>query len=145
MVIGGLHLPKGVCADYDVVLISIIPLTQDNFHKQTTVGMQNYTIHRDASAFPEPEEFRPERWLDEDGESDALRKQAFTPFSVGPRRCIGMTLAEMELSTLTAAFFRRFDGEVDPLMREEDMWLYDTFNAAPTGGKLVVKLREEVD
>ncbi|KAK0638431.1 Cytochrome P450 monooxygenase FUS8 [Lasiodiplodia hormozganensis] len=56
--------------------------------KGTTVGSQNYTVLRDATAFPDPENFLPERWLEKEG--DELRKEAFTPFSVGPRSCIGI-------------------------------------------------------
>lgn len=55
---------------------------------QTTVGSQNYTVLRDTTAFPEPDSFLPARWLDKEG--DELRKEAFTPFSVGPRSCIGI-------------------------------------------------------
>ncbi|TPX12372.1 uncharacterized protein E0L32_007019 [Thyridium curvatum] len=79
--------------------------------KGTTVGTQNYTMHRNAEAFPEPEEFIPERWLEPD--KGDLRKASWTPFSVGSRRCIGINLAQMELSKMAASFFRRFDGSVD--------------------------------
>jgi len=55
---------------------------------QTVVGTQNYTIHRNEEAFPEPESFQPERWLEKEG--DERRKEAFTPFSIGRRSCIGI-------------------------------------------------------
>jgi cytochrome P450 len=57
---------------------------------QTIVGTQNYTIHRDYEAFPQPEAFRPERWLDDDKDMQQLRKKAFTPFGVGSRKCVGI-------------------------------------------------------
>ncbi|OQV09315.1 hypothetical protein CLAIMM_13449 [Cladophialophora immunda] len=106
--------------------------------KGTIVGTQNYTIHRWASAFPDAEKFDPDRWLSK--EDDEERRLAFTPFSVGPRRCIGMNLAEMELNLLTASFFLRFDATIDPSMTDEDMRLYDTFNAGPAGAKLLLHL-----
>ncbi|KAH8654787.1 cytochrome P450 [Ilyonectria robusta] len=59
--------------------------------KGTVVGIQNYTVHRWESAFPNPEHFNPDRWLD-DKHADQ-RKEAFVPFSVGARRCIGMKSA----------------------------------------------------
>lgn len=52
------------------------------------------------------------------------------------------SLAEMELSMLTAAFFLRFDALIDPAMEEEDMRMLDTFNAGPVGARLLLKLRE---
>lgn len=48
----------------------------------------------------------------------------------------------MELSKVTAAFFRRFDASIDPSMDLDDMRMYDTFNAAPAGGKLLLRLRK---
>ncbi|OMP85175.1 Averantin oxidoreductase, partial [Diplodia seriata] len=104
------------------------------------VGSQNYTVLRDATAFPDPGNFFPERWLGEEG--DELRREAFTPFSVGPRACIGINLAKMELNKLVAAFFLRFNAEVDESMREEDMRMYDLFSAGPSGGKLLIRLAE---
>jgi len=70
-------------------------------------------------------------------------KEIFTPFSVGSRKCVAVNLAQMELSKTVAAFFRRFDGSIDPSMTEADMRMYDTFNAGPAGAKLLVNLREE--
>jgi cytochrome P450 len=48
-------------------------------------------LHRDPSAFPDPDAFRAERFADET--SDAL---PYLPFGGGPRRCIGQALAEAE-------------------------------------------------
>jgi benzoate 4-monooxygenase len=48
----------------------------------------------------------------------------------------------MELNKVTAAFFRRFDASIDPSMRPEEMRMYDTFNAAPAGGRLLLRLKE---
>ncbi|EEU33407.1 uncharacterized protein NECHADRAFT_89500 [Fusarium vanettenii 77-13-4] len=59
-----------------------------HIQKGTIVGIQNYTIHRWEPAFPEPERFIPDRWLDD--ENIEQRKEAFVPFSVGSRRCIGI-------------------------------------------------------
>ncbi|KAL6788033.1 benzoate 4-monooxygenase [Trichoderma afarasin] len=107
--------------------------------KGTIVGTQNYTTHRCEDVFPQADKFIPERWL-----VDNLTplKEAFTPFSLGPRKCIGLNLAEMELRILTASFFRRFNVSLDSSMKMEDMVQYDTFNAAPVGAKLLVHLVE---
>lgn len=54
----------------------------------TIVGTQNYTIHRDPVAFPDAEKFKPGRWIDD--ESEKIRKDAWTPFSAGSRKCVGI-------------------------------------------------------
>lgn len=48
----------------------------------------------------------------------------------------------MELRMLIAAFFLRFGGKIHSSMKEEDMVLYDTFNASPIGKRLIVQLKE---
>lgn len=54
----------------------------------TVVSCQPYSMHRmDAHAFPEPDAFRPERWLEEKGSAE--RNRLFFAFSNGGRACIG--------------------------------------------------------
>jgi cytochrome P450 family 135 len=58
-------------------------------------------LHRDPSAFPAPEEFRPERFLAADTPA------AYLPFGGGNRRCLGEWLAEMELASVPPAVLRQ--------------------------------------
>lgn len=54
----------------------------------TTVSCQAYSVQRtDAGVFPEPDAFRPERWLEPKG--DAERKRLFFAFANGGRGCVG--------------------------------------------------------
>ena len=48
----------------------------------------------------------------------------------------------MELNKLTAAFFLRFDAQIDPSTTEADMEMLDVFSASPVGGKLLLILRD---
>lgn len=62
-----------------------------NIPKASIVGTQNYTVHRDPVAFPDPEQFVPERWLEDapykgSPEQEKAMKEAFVPFSVGTRK-----------------------------------------------------------
>ena len=52
------------------------------------------------------------------------------------------SLAKMELSKVTAAFFLRFNAEIDPDMTEDAMKLFDQFSASPVGGRLLIRVRE---
>jgi cytochrome P450 len=71
-----------------------------------------WAMHRDPRFFPEPERFRPERWLD--GLQKRLPRFAYFPFGGGPRLCIGNAFAMMESVLLLAAIARRFRLELLP-------------------------------
>jgi cytochrome P450 len=67
-------------------------------------------LHYREDVFPEPHEFRPERFLD--GKAD---NYAWIPFGGGVRRCIGAAFAEYEMRTILREFVTRADlHAVDP-------------------------------
>jgi cytochrome P450 len=74
----------------------------------TEVGVSPYSIHHNAKYFPKPFEYRPERWLDEGEELD-IAQEAYAPFSLGPRSCIGKGMAYMEMMITMARILILFD------------------------------------
>ena len=66
----------------------------------TVIGTPIYALHHNEQYFPQPYEFVPERWLEhkEEGvEGKESPRDAFTPFSIGARGCIGKSVAYMEM------------------------------------------------
>ncbi|KAL8975415.1 MAG: hypothetical protein Q9197_000354 [Variospora fuerteventurae] len=59
----------------------------------TAVGMSACLVHLDESIYPEPNEFRPERWLDDAGQRHSRLDQYFLSFSRGSRFCVAFRLA----------------------------------------------------
>jgi cytochrome P450 len=59
-----------------------------------------YSLHRDARWFPDPDRFKPERFLPE--YSDQIPRYAFLPFGTGPRKCIGSAFATLEATLILA-------------------------------------------
>lgn len=80
--------------------------------KRHIVLISMYATHRDPRFFPEPDAFRPERWLD--GLEKRLPRGAFIPFGLGSRKCIGASFAMMEATLLLATIARRWRFELTP-------------------------------
>ncbi|MFC4359374.1 cytochrome P450 [Halobium salinum] len=80
----------------------------------TTLTLPAFRIHNDPRWYDDPDAFRPERWTDE-MEAD-LPEYAYFPFGGGPRHCIGMRFATLEMKLALATFVRRwaFDLRSDP-------------------------------
>lgn len=104
--------------------------------KDTNIGMQNYVHHRDPKVFPQPDDFLPHRWLGDNSDMN----DALTPFSLGPRNCIGQNLARAELYLATSKIFRTMKVKLADTMRVEDMAMQDVFIGIPKGQKLVIKV-----
>jgi cytochrome P450 len=68
------------------------------------VWVDAHAVHRDPNVYPQPEAFRPERFLDEppDGYS-------FLPFGGGTHRCLGVSLALLELKVVLGEILKRFE------------------------------------
>ncbi|KAF3766155.1 cytochrome P450 [Cryphonectria parasitica EP155] len=80
--------------------------------------------HRDPDFWPRPDEFVPERWLAREGDALHVRKNAFRPFELGPRGCIGQELAQLELRAILAMTIREF--EIRSVYAENDPeWMGD--------------------
>ncbi|NXG02875.1 CP3A9 protein, partial [Sakesphorus luctuosus] len=74
--------------------------------KGTVVTIPPYVLHRIPEYWPNPEEFRPERFSKENKES--LDPYTYLPFGAGPRNCIGMRFALLTLKVAIASLLQRF-------------------------------------
>jgi cytochrome P450 len=74
--------------------------------------MSQWVNHRDRKYFPEPQEFRPERW--ENGLAKRLPKFAYYPFGGGQRMCIGSAFASIEAPIVLATVGQQYRFTVDP-------------------------------
>ncbi|KAI0154663.1 cytochrome P450 [Xylariaceae sp. FL1272] len=93
----------------------------------TPVSMSTYFVHMDQNIFPDPQSFKPERWIEAAKQGQNL-KRFIVAFSRGSRICLGMNLAYAELFMTLAALVRRFDMELyeshpDDVRMDQEMGL----------------------
>jgi cytochrome P450 len=70
------------------------------------VAYCSWASHRLPEVFPEPDEFRPERFAPE--EKARLPKGAYVPFGGGSRTCVGMRFGQIEARTIASLILQRF-------------------------------------
>jgi len=88
--IGGYELPAGV---------SVTPSV--------------YLVHRNPEIYPEPEAFRPERFLD-----NPPGTYTWIPFGGGVRRCLGASFAQFEMAVVLKELVKR--REIRPVKQESE-------------------------
>ncbi|XP_073197970.1 cytochrome P450 4V2-like isoform X3 [Lepidochelys kempii] len=98
--------------------------------KGTQVIIVTYALHRDPEVFPDPEEFRPERFFPEN--SSGRHIYAYVPFSAGSRNCIGQRFAQVEERAVLAIILQRF--WVETSQKREDLDLVAELILRPNKG-----------
>ena len=81
----------------------------------TDVFISPFFIHRHPAHWADPERFDPHRFNEAD--NAARNRFAYIPFGVGPRHCIGESLAMYEIATHLAVMSRHF--RLTPLCDQE--------------------------
>ncbi|XP_015909978.1 cytochrome P450 10 [Parasteatoda tepidariorum] len=72
--------------------------------------MSQYTVGRDPIRFPEPHEFKPDRWT-RTGPRSEQTAHCCMPFGIGARACIGRRVAELKMRLLLTRVVQRFHLE----------------------------------
>ncbi|KAJ8298759.1 hypothetical protein KUTeg_022819 [Tegillarca granosa] len=70
-----------------------------------------WKVHHDSSVYPEPFEFKPERFLDVNGDilpADHIIRQNMLSFSIGKRSCIGEVFAKNRLFMFFSTLMQNF-------------------------------------
>jgi len=101
----------------------------------TAIAISILLLHHREDLYPQPFEFRPERWLE-----NKPGTYEWIPFGGGIRRCLGAALAMAEQRVVLEAMARRLDLEAeDP---EPEHALHRNVTMIPArGGRVVVRSR----
>jgi len=82
--------------------------------KDTTVLTNLWSLHHDPEIWDDPDAFRPQRFLDEEGNFVPPKADRFLPFSAGRRVCLGESLARIELFLVLTRLLHSFKFENPP-------------------------------
>ena len=112
-------------------LVAPMRLADYELPARWTVMPCMYLLHHEPSLYPEPDRFRPERFLD--GPPDA---HAWAPFGAGARHCVGTNLALHVIETILATVLPRVRlqapvEEPEPIARRN-------FTLSPGRGAVIV-------
>jgi cytochrome P450 len=95
-----------------------------------TVALPILLLHRDPQVFPDPGEFRPERF------ADGAAPSSFIPFGGGNRACLGRSLPATELATVLPELLRR--RRLRPLARRPERMVVRGTVLVPRRGEVTV-------
>jgi len=96
------------------------------------------TIQRRSDLYPQPRQFRPERFLG----PDAPDTYTWVPFGGGTRRCLGASFALMELRVVMRRILER--TELQPAAKDLDKVQFRAITLAPRDGVQVLQARPPV-
>ncbi len=105
------------------------------FPKGWTLMPCVFLIHQDPQVYPEPERFRPERFLEHGGPSSRV----WLPFGAGPRHCVGSSLSMMAVKVIMRGVLSR--AELEPDRPEAEAIVRRNFTLGPARGARVVMTR----
>ncbi|XP_038202454.1 cytochrome P450 3A11-like isoform X7 [Arvicola amphibius] len=74
--------------------------------KGSVVMIPIFSLHRDPQYWSEPEEFRPERFSKEN--KGSINPYVYMPFGYGPRNCLGMRFALMNMKLALTKLLQNF-------------------------------------
>lgn len=83
-----------------------VPFGDYSIPKDTMVLTHLVSVHNDPKYWQDPEVFNPDRFIGPEG--NLLKKEAFYPYSTGPRYCLAAKLAQMELLLIFSSLLKNF-------------------------------------
>lgn len=101
-----------------IVLSGGLEVLDQNIPPGTVVGCPIYALHHHETFVPDPFTYNPSRWIAGEPHVTTATLEGlhsvFSPFSIGPRGCIGKPMAYMELMLTLARLLHGYDMKLAP-------------------------------
>lgn len=101
------------------------------------IGVNPWIIHRNPAVFPDPEAFKPDRWLLTEPEQLVAMNRAWLPFGAGRHSCSGQHISMLEITKLIPSLVLRY--EIEWAQGAADISVCNYFFTMQTG--MLVNLR----
>lgn len=95
----------------------------------TNIAVAICLVHEDPELYPEPFKFDPDRWKDR-----SFKPNEFMAFGGGIRRCLGASLAMLEMKIVVATWIRNFRFELPEDLPEQEPLYRRNVTMAPKSG-----------
>ncbi|GFS42227.1 cytochrome P450 3A24 [Nephila pilipes] len=109
--------------------------------KGMIVTVPAYAMHRDPELFTDPEKFDPDRFKPE--ERSKIHPYAYLPFGAGPRNCVGMRFALLEIKVCLAYIIANFKVNRCPQTKVPLEYLLATGFLQPKDITVALERRED--
>jgi cytochrome P450 len=147
-VVGTSKLLQGICNE-SLRLNPIVPDSVRVLNKEieceghylpqgSNVGLLASIAHYNPQVFPEPERFKPSRWYDK-----TYKPSEFFPFGGGIRKCIGATLATLEMKAVVATWIENYLFQLPTGSPESEPVHRRNLVMAPVSGVRVLPIRRK--
>ncbi|XGW15384.1 hypothetical protein V3C99_001120 [Haemonchus contortus] len=108
------------------------------FRKGTCIVIDQWALHHNPKIWGDDvEEFRPERFYSPTNE----QLRAFMPFGLGPRQCVGMRFALMEIKLTLCMLFSKYRLRRKDVRNEIEMTMRDTGTIWPKNARVQFERR----
>ncbi|GAB0087262.1 hypothetical protein DMENIID0001_015550 [Sergentomyia squamirostris] len=102
-----------------------LPGTGLTLEKGTRILIPVNAIHTDPKYFPEPETFKPERFLSGISNGAEIKGFTYVPFGEGPRICIGLKLGKLQTKIGIIFILSNFNIRLGERLQKMDKVVYE--------------------
>lgn len=107
----------------------------------TEINIIPYILHRNPDVWDRPDDFVPSRWAQGGPDYKVMDPFAYTPFSAGPRNCIGQKSAQMTVHCIAATLLKALSFHKGPVATK-DMILRPEVILKPQAGVIELDIRK---
>lgn len=106
-----------------------------DLEKGIEIMIPTIALQRDEKYYNEPDNFKPERFSDENSAGKNFVDRPYLPFGDGPRTCIAARMGKMQIKVGLVLMLQHLRYDLEDRLKENELQLDpDSFFVTPIGG-----------